>query len=89
MGERHDTGSFEKPPASAQPSVLIVDDEEDLARALKRVLVRRGYEVTTANEGNAALELLKQRTFDVILSSSYRPPFSVNLEAHGFDRHAL
>ena len=30
-----------------------------------------------------------ERTFDVIMSTSYHPPFSVDLEAHGFDVETL
>ncbi len=39
--------------------VLIVDDEEPIRMALSRFLTARGYEVTTASNGDEALEVVK------------------------------
>lgn len=49
--------------------VLIVDDEETLTWSLSKTLARDReiYEVATANDGLAALNLLKQKTFDVVV----------------------
>ncbi|MEN6475213.1 MAG: response regulator, partial [Syntrophaceae bacterium] len=49
--------------------VLIVDDEETLTWSLSKTLARDReiYEVATANDGRSALELLKARTFDVVV----------------------
>lgn len=48
-------------------SVLIVDDEPDNCANLCDILQDFGYEVETATNGQAALELIHHRTFDVAL----------------------
>lgn len=53
--------------------VLIVDDEDALVRALARVLVTAGYEVSSAADGHRAIELLDKQTFDAILSDIDMP----------------
>jgi CheY-like chemotaxis protein len=40
------------------PSVLVVDDDFDLRESICEVLSRRGYAVSTAPNGQAALDLL-------------------------------
>jgi len=47
--------------------VLVVDDEPQLARALRINLKARGYEVDTAADGRAALEAAARRHPDVIV----------------------
>lgn len=47
--------------------VLIVDDEPQIARALRVALTARGYEVETAGNGETALEAHAVRPADVIL----------------------
>jgi EAL domain-containing protein (putative c-di-GMP-specific phosphodiesterase class I)/CheY-like chemotaxis protein len=53
--------------------VLIVDDEQALARAMSRTLVAVGFEVATAADGLGALDLLAKGTFDAILSDIDMP----------------
>jgi EAL domain-containing protein (putative c-di-GMP-specific phosphodiesterase class I) len=53
--------------------ILVVDDDEQLLRAHKRLLVHHGFEVTTAVDGNAAMSALEQATFDVIVSDIDMP----------------
>ncbi len=47
--------------------VLVVDDSQDSARSLARVLTLWGYEVRVAHDGPAAIEAASAETFDVIL----------------------
>ena len=47
--------------------VLIVDDDGDLADALKGLLELRGYTVTTANSGTAGLEVVRSTPLDAIV----------------------
>jgi two-component system KDP operon response regulator KdpE len=47
--------------------ILIVDDENEILRALQRSLVAHGYEVLTANSGEKALEILEQHTLHLML----------------------
>jgi sigma-B regulation protein RsbU (phosphoserine phosphatase) len=54
-------------------SVLIVDDEELNREGLARRLQRHGYSVSTAASGRAALELLGQRRFDLVLLDIMMP----------------
>jgi len=44
--------------AAGRPSVLIVDDDDDLAHVLSRALERQGYEVHRARTGSEALAAL-------------------------------
>jgi CheY-like chemotaxis protein len=44
--------------AKATPSILIVDDEFGLAELLREMLRESGFEVTLANNGRLALEIL-------------------------------
>jgi two-component system, NtrC family, response regulator HydG len=52
---------------SPSPSILVVDDEVDTCRNLSDILTDLGYHVDTAHDGPAALELLRQRAYDVAL----------------------
>ena len=68
-----------RPPGRGQPTLgvplrlLIVDDEEDFLVSMKRVLVRRGVEVTTASSGAEGLALLQERAFAVVLADVKMP----------------
>lgn len=77
-GERKITRAFESPTRTAAGgrSVLVVDDEALLARALGRVLESHGYGVKIVNDGNAAFEAVRQEAFDVILSDIQMPGMS-------------
>lgn len=48
--------------------LLVVDDEHTIRNFLVRVLTRAGYDVTDASDGRAALNLLRQQTFDLLLT---------------------
>src|SRR5688572_30432884 len=54
-----------KPPAKSRPTVLVVDDEEENVGLVKRIL-RKDFNVVTAQTGQQGLELL-QNTSDVAL----------------------
>jgi len=47
--------------------VLVVDDEPQILRGLRTNLVARGYEVDTAPDGEAALDLAAQRRPDIVI----------------------
>lgn len=53
--------------------VLVVDDEETIRMALAKFLRNRGYEVTTAESGEVALECLRTGTFVAMLSDVRMP----------------
>jgi DNA-binding NtrC family response regulator len=54
-------------------NILVVDDEEPFRRLLKKELARKGYAVEVAPDGNEALRLLRDRSFDVILLDVVMP----------------
>jgi DNA-binding NtrC family response regulator len=51
----------------ARGEVLIVDDDAGLAQAIKRILGQRNLAVDLAADGNAALEKVDARAYDVIV----------------------
>ncbi|HEY32900.1 MAG TPA: response regulator [Dehalococcoidia bacterium] len=55
------------------PLVLIVDDEPHLLSGLRRVLEKEGYEVTTALDGETALQLAREKKPDVVLLDIMMP----------------
>jgi DNA-binding NtrC family response regulator len=48
--------------------ILVVDDEKDICRALNILLSEEGYSVTTASSGEEAVELIKKKDFDIVLT---------------------
>jgi DNA-binding NtrC family response regulator len=48
--------------------ILIVDDEPDICKALEFLLMREGYDVTSVNSGEDAIERIKKENFEVMLS---------------------
>jgi chemosensory pili system protein ChpA (sensor histidine kinase/response regulator) len=53
--------------------LLLVDDSVSVRKVVSKMLQRAGYDVTTANDGQDALETLRQQTFDVILTDLEMP----------------
>lgn len=64
-----------QPVANFAPSrVLLVDDEQAVTHALKRLLERNGFEVVTASNGSEALDMVRfDTTFDLILTDQTMP----------------
>ncbi|MEI6947992.1 response regulator transcription factor [Paraflavisolibacter sp. H34] len=52
---------------SAKPSILLVEDEENLHEALKLNLELEGYDVTSAYDGAAAMKAVQNEYFDLII----------------------
>ncbi len=53
--------------ALAFAHVLVVDDDAALNAAVARELGNRGFQITSAFDGDTALELLRNRDFDAVL----------------------
>ncbi|PYV58120.1 MAG: Fis family transcriptional regulator [Acidobacteria bacterium] len=53
--------------------ILIVDDESAIRQSLKGVLEDEGYEAQTAESGEACLESLRRRPFDIVLLDIWLP----------------
>lgn len=51
----------------AEPTLLVVDDEEIICQGCRRVLSCQGFQVETTNEAVAGLTLASERDYDAIL----------------------
>ncbi len=56
--------------------VLVVDDEKVIRDGCHRILTGKGYEVTTAENGQEALDLLATKPVDIILLDLKMPVMS-------------
>ena len=62
--------------AQIQPArglILLVDDEPELRRMLRRALIRAGFEVIEAANGRLAMQLLGQYAFEAVVSDVRMP----------------
>ncbi|MCB0349765.1 MAG: sigma-54-dependent Fis family transcriptional regulator, partial [Bdellovibrionales bacterium] len=53
--------------------ILVVDDEESIREFLEIMLRKEGYEVTTACDGEQAIDLFKKKSFDMVISDMQMP----------------
>jgi two-component system, OmpR family, alkaline phosphatase synthesis response regulator PhoP len=58
---------------TAKPSILLVEDEENLHEALKMNLEMEGYSVTSAYDGMAAMKAVENEYFDLIIMDIMLP----------------
>ena len=49
-------------------NILIVDDEKTLRDSMKLVLDDEGYQTKTSSDGLEALDLIKNESFDVVIT---------------------
>jgi CheY-like chemotaxis protein len=61
---------------SPMTKILLVDDSKFLRLATERALARAGYEVSTAMDGEQALDLARQKMPDLILLDMLLPKMS-------------
>ena len=61
--------------------ILIVDDDTSLRRSMSLVLGRKGYIVATAEDGPEAIELVKERPFDMVFVD-IKMPVMDGVETH-------
>ncbi len=54
-------------------SILIADDELMMRNLLGKILLREGYEVHSAEDGREALEILKTRKIDIVITDMKMP----------------
>ncbi|TKB26449.1 sigma-54-dependent Fis family transcriptional regulator [Desulfopila sp. IMCC35006] len=54
-------------------NLLIIDDEENMCHMLGAMIERHGYKISTASNGQTALELIHQEHFDFILCDVKMP----------------
>lgn len=54
-------------------TILVVDDEKDYCDVLKMILTEKGYKVDTCNHGREAMEFLKKKHFDLVITDLFMP----------------
>jgi EAL domain-containing protein (putative c-di-GMP-specific phosphodiesterase class I) len=59
--------------ATLKPRLLLADDEAELLQGYARLLAVAGYQVDTAKDGKAAIELLKKNEFNAVISDISMP----------------
>ena len=60
-------------PVTEKRKILVVDDQESMRVLLQDMLEVIGYEVTLAEGGEQALGILRESTFDLVLSDLNMP----------------
>ncbi len=53
--------------------ILIVDDEEQIRRVLRRKLEQCGYEVDEASDGNVAIRKASEQHYDLVIADIIMP----------------
>lgn len=53
--------------------ILVVDDEESIREFLEIMLRKEGYEVTVAEDGQKGLDIIKKKSFDLVISDLQMP----------------
>ncbi len=56
--------------------ILVVDDEHGILASLERIFAREGYDVSTTDSGDEAINILRQRGADVVLADVMMPKMS-------------
>jgi two-component system response regulator PilR (NtrC family) len=59
--------------ASQSARILVVDDERSMREMLAILLKREGHDVTVAENGRTAIELLDKHAFDLVVSDARMP----------------
>lgn len=60
-------------------AILLADDNADMREYVRRLLVERGYQVVVVGDGETALDAMRQRNFDLLLTDVMMP----NLDGFG------
>ena len=63
----------ERMPEQDKLSILVIDDEADVAELIAEILTANGHKVAKAHSGLSALRMLGRATFDIILSDLKMP----------------
>ena len=55
------------------PHILVVDDEPQITRVLRTTLTAKGYEIRVANDGEMALEIMKDWSPNLVITDLMMP----------------
>lgn len=72
--------NFPTPSAAPQHTLLLVDDEENILSALRRLLRKDGFRILCANSGQAGLDILATESQVDIIMSDQRMPYMTGTE---------
>ena len=53
--------------------ILVADDEKDIRKFTNRILTHEGHDVTLADDGELAIELMKQNDYDLVILDIMMP----------------
>jgi len=56
-----------------RPRIVVVDDEPQITRVLRTSLSAQGYDIRVANDGETALEIMKDFTPDLVITDLVMP----------------
>lgn len=56
-----------------QKCILVIDDDDQIRAMLKEMLVRGGYEVLSASDGNEGIRLYREKQIDLIITDILMP----------------
>lgn len=71
--DKSDAGAVQTPASSPRYSLLLVDDEENVLKALQRIFRHENYHVHIAGNADAALKRLAQQPVQVVISDFKMP----------------
>lgn len=57
----------------SKPSILIVDDDLGMTETMSDILVDMGYEVAVAGNGYKAIDMIKEKAYDIVLMDIKMP----------------
>ena len=55
------------------PNILVTDDDATTRQMVRGILKKKGYSVSTASDGIAALRLIRKKKFDLVLLDIWMP----------------
>jgi DNA-binding response OmpR family regulator len=56
--------------------ILIIDDNKDITKMLSKYMTIKGHSCSVANDGRSGLNLIENKTFDVVILDLAMPGFS-------------
>jgi len=65
--------AVDRPSAAESARILVVDDERSMREMLAILLKREGHDVTVAENGKTAIDLLNRHPFDLVVSDARMP----------------
>ena len=59
--------------------ILVCDDDRNICELLRLYLVKEGFEVVLATDGEQAVELFRKEKFDIVLLDIMMPKLDLSL----------